>query len=64
LVMSARDQDTGAYHVWYVSYPGGAARKVTDGVNSQNGVSVSADSSQLLTVEERTLSGIWRMRSN
>jgi Tol biopolymer transport system component len=61
--MSARDQDTGAYHVWYVSYPGGAARKVTDGVNSQNGVSVSADSSQLLTVEERTLAGIWRMRS-
>ena len=64
MVMSARDQDTGAYHVWYVSYPGGTARKVTDGVNSQNGMSVSGDSSQLLTVEERTLSGIWRMRSN
>lgn len=63
MVMSARDQDTGAYHVWYVSYPGGDARKVTDGVNSQNGVSVSVDSSQLLTVEERTLAGIWRMHS-
>ena len=63
IVMTARDQDTGAYHIWYVSYPDGAARKLTDGLNSQNGVSVSGDSSQLVTVEERTLSGIWRMRS-
>jgi len=63
LVMSARDPDTGAFHVWYLSYPGGTARKVTGGSNSQTGVSVSADSSRLLTVEERTLSGIWRMHS-
>ncbi len=63
LAISARDQDTGAYHVWYVPRSNGSARKITDGLTSQTGVSVSADSSRLLTVEERTVSGIWLMRS-
>jgi Tol biopolymer transport system component/DNA-binding winged helix-turn-helix (wHTH) protein len=63
LLMSARDQPTGAFHIWYVAYPGGTARKVTEGLNSQTGVSVSADSNRLVTVAESTFSGIWRMRS-
>ena len=62
LVMTARSRESSTHHVWYVSYPGGAARKVTDGLNNQIGVSVSADSRQLVTVESTILSGIWRMR--
>lgn len=61
LVMTARGQESGLLHVWQVSYPGGAGRKVTDGLNGQTGASVSADSRQLVTVEESTISGIWRM---
>jgi Tol biopolymer transport system component len=63
IVLSARDQDTGLYHLWYVPYPEGNPRKITDGLNGENGVSLSGDSSRLLTIEERTLSGIWIMRS-
>lgn len=63
IMISARDQETGAYHIWYVSALNGSAHKITDGLNSQTGVSVTADSSRLVTVEERTLSGIWLMRS-
>ena len=63
LVMSARDEHSGIFHVWHVSYPGGDGRKVTGGLNNQVGASVSADSRQIVTVEESTLSGIWRMRS-
>jgi len=61
LVMSARDQDSSIRHIWFVSYPGVIGRKVTDGLNSQIGASISADSRQLVTVEETTISGIWRM---
>jgi len=62
LVMSARGRESGFLHVWYVSYPGGIGRKVTDGLNRQTSASVSADSRQLVTVEQTTISGIWRMR--
>jgi Tol biopolymer transport system component len=62
LVMSARGRESGFLHVWYVSYPGGIGRKVTDGLNRQTGASVSADSHKLVTVEQTTISGIWRMR--
>jgi Tol biopolymer transport system component/DNA-binding winged helix-turn-helix (wHTH) protein len=61
LLMSTRERE-GIYHVWYVSYPGGVARKVTDGLNQEIGASVASDSRQMVTVQENTLSGIWRMR--
>jgi len=32
LAISARDQDTGAYHVWQVPRSNGSARKITDGL--------------------------------
>jgi len=65
LVMSARGQEeSGTFHVWYVSYPDGIERKVTAGLNGQTGVSVSADSRQIVTVEESSFSSsIWRVPS-
>jgi serine/threonine protein kinase/Tol biopolymer transport system component len=64
LVMSARGrEESGLYHVWYVSYPSGIGRRVTDGLNSQVGASVSADSRQMVTVEESSFSSIWRVPS-
>ena len=63
LVMSARDEaESGTFHVWYVSYPDGIERKVTEGLNSQMGASVSADSRQIVTVEQSSFSSsIWRI---
>lgn len=63
LVMTARDQQTGAHHIWHVSYPSGFGRQVTGGLDSQLGVSISADASRIVSVEERAFFGIWRMRS-
>jgi Tol biopolymer transport system component len=62
IMMSARRPDeSGIYHIWYVSYPDGVERQVTSGLDRQVGVSVSSDSRHILTVQESTLSSIWRM---
>jgi Tol biopolymer transport system component len=63
LVMSARgQQEGGIFHVWFVSYPDGMERKVTEGLNGQTGASVSADSRQIVTVDESSFaSSIWRI---
>jgi len=65
LVMSARGQEeSGTFHVWYVSYPDGIERRVTGGLNGQTGASVSTDSRQIVTVEENSFaSSIWRVPS-
>jgi len=63
LVMSARDEESAFLHVWLVSYPAGIARKLTGGLNGQTGASASADSHKLVTVEETTVSSIWRQRA-
>jgi len=59
-LMSAADQSTGwFYQIWFVSYPGGKARKVTNDPNNYMGTSLSRDSSVLLTVQSDWLSNIW-----
>jgi len=63
LVLSARGQEeSGTFHVWNVSYPEGVERRLTEGVDSQTGASVSADSSKIVTVQESSFStSIWRV---
>ncbi len=63
LVMSARGQEEGrTFHVWFVSYPDGNERKVTEGLSGQQGASISADSRQIVTVDESSFtSSIWRI---
>jgi DNA-binding winged helix-turn-helix (wHTH) protein len=63
LIMSARSPESAVYHLWLVSYPGGAVRKLTDGVNYQTGASISADSRRIVTVEEHRFSAIARIDS-
>jgi Tol biopolymer transport system component len=64
LVISARSpEESGFVHLWYVSYPDGAARQITEGVYRQRGVSISADSREIITVQENAFSSIWRIRS-
>lgn len=51
------------YHgqLWYLSYPGGEVRRITNDLADYKGVtlSVSADSRSLVTVELQTTSNIW-----
>ncbi|MBP1599374.1 MAG: transcriptional regulator protein, partial [Acidobacteria bacterium] len=58
-LMSAGDQSTGwSYQIWFVSYPGGKAHKVTNDPNNYAGTSLSRDSGVLLTVNSDRLSSI------
>lgn len=50
LLATARDSSGGA-QIWHVSYPEGAVRKVTTDLNDYHGVSLTADSRTLVTVQ-------------
>lgn len=64
LVVSARGQDeSGLFHLWYVSYPAGVVRKISEGLHNHVGASVTNDSRSLVTVEENTFFSIWRTHS-
>lgn len=45
--------------VWQLSYPGGEARKITNDANQYIGISLTADSSALVTVQLDNESSIW-----
>ena len=58
--MAAADQSTGWFHqIWFVSYPAGRARKVTNDPNNYMGARMSRDSNVLLTLQSDWLSNIW-----
>ena len=45
--------------VWSVSYPGGETRTLTNDASYYNGISVTADSSTLITTRSLTTSEVW-----
>jgi Tol biopolymer transport system component/DNA-binding winged helix-turn-helix (wHTH) protein len=45
--------------VWLVSYPQGAIRHITNGMNSSNGLSLTADSNTMVTVRSTRLTNFW-----
>jgi serine/threonine protein kinase/Tol biopolymer transport system component len=59
-LMPAADQSTGwFFQIWYFSYPGGKAQKVTNDPNNYQGISLNRDSGVLLTMQSDWLSNIW-----
>jgi serine/threonine protein kinase/Tol biopolymer transport system component len=59
IVMVARDRDTSPLQIWQLTYPSGEVRRVTNDSNDYHGVSVSADSNALVTVQIEQDSAIW-----
>lgn len=59
LVMTAQDQASRLWQVWYVSYPQGEARRITNDLNDYRTISITADSRVLTTVQRDLLSNIW-----
>ena len=59
LVMSAREQGSRNFQIWRISYPRGEAQRITNDLNSYEGVSVTADSNALVTVDMSMHSSIW-----
>ncbi len=62
LIVSATENEAGTYEaqqIWYVSYPEGETRRLTNDLNNYTGVSLTADSNRLVTVQSQTTSSIW-----
>jgi len=59
LIVTATEQPSGVTQLWLVEYPSGRVRRVTNDLNSYGGVSLTADSSALVTVQSRQTSNIW-----
>jgi serine/threonine protein kinase len=60
LVLDASDQSSSLLpQLWYVAYPSGEARRITNDLNRYFGVSLTSDSSALVTVQSEVSSSIW-----
>ena len=59
LVFTARERVASPSQIWYLSYPGGRAHRITNDLNDYLGVSLSGDSAALVTVEADQVSNIW-----
>jgi Tol biopolymer transport system component/DNA-binding winged helix-turn-helix (wHTH) protein len=59
LLITGRDRHEAHNQIWHISYPGGAARKLTDDSKPYFSVSLTAESRALLAVQAALLSDIW-----
>lgn len=59
LIITAADQPSSPFQIWHISYPDGAARRITNDLNSYVALSLSDDSAKLVTVQSDRLSSIW-----
>jgi serine/threonine protein kinase/Tol biopolymer transport system component len=61
LVITAADQApiVSKTQIWQVSYPDGRTARITNDLNSYSGISLSTDSSALVTVQKDTVSKLW-----
>jgi eukaryotic-like serine/threonine-protein kinase len=64
LVMTAVDQVSRMSQVWHLSYPSGEARRITNDVNDYRSVTMTADSSALVTVQKDQLSNVWTLSAS
>jgi serine/threonine protein kinase len=61
LILVASEVGSGTFdaqQIWYVSYPEGEARRITNDLNNYTGVSMTGDSNRLVTVQSETISNI------
>ncbi|HEY0378272.1 MAG TPA: protein kinase [Pyrinomonadaceae bacterium] len=59
LLVNAVDKDSRLSQIWHVTYPEGTARRVTNDLNNYTGVSVAAQTGDLVTVRFDQSTNIW-----
>jgi Tol biopolymer transport system component len=59
LVIMAKNQGHTRNQLWRLEYPGGRADRITNDLNEYKGVSLTADSAALVSVQNRSLTTIW-----
>ena len=50
--------------LWYLSYLNGEGRRITRDLQDYNGVSLTSDSTTLVSTQTQTISGIWNAPDN
>jgi Tol biopolymer transport system component len=63
LVLTAKHQDSSFEQIWHVSYPDGAVQTITNDLYDYRGVTLSKDSTQLVSVQTLRLSNVWLGKS-
>lgn len=63
LILVASDQAVVPFQIWYVSYPRGTVRRITNDLIDYHGVTATADSHTLVSMQEDRLTSIWVMPS-
>ena len=58
LALSAYDQEA-HFQIWYLAYPSGENRRVTNDTNDYYGVSITADGKALVTVSTKSSTHLW-----
>jgi Tol biopolymer transport system component len=59
LMMTASEHPARPDQIWYLSYPGGEARRITNDPTGYNRLGVTADSSLLLAMQTRRVNNVW-----
>ncbi|MFN2499539.1 MAG: protein kinase [Pyrinomonadaceae bacterium] len=62
VIFGASEQGTGNFdgqQIWFLSYPEGEPRRITNDLNNYTGINLTADSTRLVTVQSETKSNIW-----
>jgi eukaryotic-like serine/threonine-protein kinase len=60
LILTATDYGRRSpFQLWYLSYPGGEARRITRDLQDYDGVSLTSDSKVLVSNQKQTISGLW-----
>jgi Tol biopolymer transport system component len=61
LVISAQEQRVGSNQIqlWQIFYPSGETRRITNDLNNYAGVSLTADSDQLVTAQADAILNVW-----
>lgn len=59
LVMMAADEGVAPSQLYYLSYPGGQTRRITNDLNNYSDVTLTADSSTLAAVQRNRISNVW-----
>jgi serine/threonine protein kinase/Tol biopolymer transport system component len=59
MLINAVDKDSQLSQIWHLSYPEGVARRVTNDLNNYKGISVAAQTGDLVTVRFDQSTNIW-----
>jgi serine/threonine protein kinase len=59
LALTGPDPETSSSQIWHISYPDGDVRRITNDLNNYNRLSLTADSSALVTVQTEGASSLW-----